>query len=59
VEIDYGPLAGLIGTWNGDKGMDVAPEPEGVERAPYFETTSLEIYGRSFEHTDENELTRV
>jgi len=24
----------------------------------YAETTSLEIYGRSFEHTDENELTR-
>ena len=29
--IDYGPLAGLIGTWKGDKGMDVSPEPEGTE----------------------------
>ena len=28
-------------------------------RLRYFETTSLEIYGRSFEHTDENELTRA
>ena len=23
-DIDYGPLTGLIGTWQGDKGMDVA-----------------------------------
>jgi hypothetical protein len=25
----------------------------------YEETTSLDIYGRKFEHTDRNELTRV
>lgn len=37
MEIDYGPLAGLIGTWKGDKGLDVAPEPDGVERSPYYE----------------------
>jgi len=38
-EIDYGPLAVLIGTWRGDKGMDVAPDPEtGTERNPFFET---------------------
>ena len=27
-------------------------------RLSYHETTSLEIYGRKFEHTDENELVR-
>lgn len=27
--ISYGPLASLIGTWRGDKGMDIAPESEG------------------------------
>ncbi len=37
-QIDYGPLACLIGTWEGDKGMDVSPEPEGSEENPYFET---------------------
>lgn len=28
-EIDQGPLTGRIGTWEGDKGLDVAPEPAG------------------------------
>ena len=37
-KIDYGPLQPLIGTWNGDKGKDVAPEPDGVENNPYYET---------------------
>ena len=36
--IDYGPLAALIGTWQGDKGIDVAPERDGDERNPYYET---------------------
>ena len=36
--VDYGPLAKLIGTWRGDKGMDIAPDPAGVEENPYFET---------------------
>ena len=29
------------------------------DRLSYAETTSLEIYGRQFEHTDENELVRT
>jgi methylamine---glutamate N-methyltransferase subunit C len=37
-DIDYGPLAALIGTWRGDRGMDVAPDSAGTERSPYFET---------------------
>jgi hypothetical protein len=36
--VDYGPLATLIGSWRGDKGMDIAPDPEGIEENPYFET---------------------
>ena len=24
-EVDFGPLTGLIGRWEGDKGLDVAP----------------------------------
>lgn len=35
---DYGPLAGLIGVWQGSKGMDVAPESDGTEHNPYYET---------------------
>ena len=41
-DIDYGPLSGLIGTWEGDKGMDIAPEPDGQENNPYFETIIFE-----------------
>lgn len=43
--VDYGPLAGLIGVWNGDKGMDNSPEPDGEEKTPYFETLTIEAIG--------------
>jgi len=44
-ELDFGPLAGLIGTWKGDKGLDVAPEPDGSEESPYYETIVFEAVG--------------
>ena len=44
-EIDYGPLTGLVGTWKGDKGMDISPEPDGQEENPYFETITFEAAG--------------
>lgn len=43
--IDYGPLAALIGTWRGDKGMDVSPDPAGREENPYFETITFTPIG--------------
>ncbi len=43
--IDYGPLAALIGTWEGDKGVDTAPEPNGEINEPYFETIKFEAGG--------------
>ncbi len=43
--INYGPLAGLIGTWLGDSGMDVAPEPDGDEHNPYYETIRFAAAG--------------
>lgn len=43
--IDYGPLASLIGTWKGNKGMDVAPEPDGQEENTYYETMMFEAIG--------------
>ncbi|MFT5483943.1 MAG: hypothetical protein ACI9GW_002602 [Halieaceae bacterium] len=36
--VDYGPLAPLIGVWQGAMGMDVAPEPNSDEHNPYDET---------------------
>ena len=44
-EIDYGPLQGLIGIWKGDKGVDVAPEPDGTENNPYYETITFTAAG--------------
>ena len=44
-EVDYGPLAGLIGTWQGDDGLDVAPEPNGTEESPYYETIVFDAAG--------------
>jgi len=44
-EIDFGPLSALIGVWEGDRGEDVAPEPEGKETNPYYETLSFDVVG--------------
>ncbi len=43
--IDYGPLACLVGTWKGDSGMDVAPEPDDDEHNPFYETIVFEAAG--------------
>jgi len=44
-EIDFGPLTGLIGNWQGDKGVDIAPEPDGPDENLYYETLSFEAVG--------------
>jgi hypothetical protein len=43
--VDYGPLAALVGVWQGDKGVDRAPEPDGEERNPYYEILTFEAAG--------------
>jgi hypothetical protein len=43
--IDYGPLAALIGVWQGGRGIDLAPEPDGEENSPYYETITFESAG--------------
>lgn len=45
VEVNYGPLKELIGVWKGDKGMDIAPESDGVEENPYYETITITADG--------------
>ena len=44
-EVDYGPLQGLIGVWKGDKGVDVAPDPNGSERNLYYESIVFSAIG--------------
>ena len=44
---EWGPLAGLIGTWEGDKGMDVSFHNEDgkIGDTPYFERTTFKPFG--------------
>lgn len=44
--VDFGPLEAMIGTWEGDKGLDVAPLPGSQhDDSPYFETIVVERVG--------------
>ncbi len=38
---DYGPLVRLFGTWRGSEGTDIAPEPDGSDNSPYYETIAF------------------
>jgi len=57
-EIDFGHLAGLIGNWKGDKGTDIAPEPDGEENSPYYETICFSPVGL-VGNADEQELAAI
>ncbi|MGB0575656.1 MAG: heme-binding beta-barrel domain-containing protein [Alphaproteobacteria bacterium] len=57
-DFDYGPLAGLIGVWTGDKGMDIAPEPDGTEHNPYYETITYTAIGDA-DNAEEQLLTAL
>ena len=43
--LDFGPIAGLVGTWQGDKGVDVAPGKAAPLVAEYFETIKISVVG--------------
>ena len=46
-ETNYGPLKHLIGSWQGDKGQDIAPEPEGTEVNSYYENITFKGLGET------------
>ena len=58
MSIDYGPLAGLIGTWKGDKGLDLSSEPGGPVESPYYETLEC-LAGGDVENYEEQKLAIV
>lgn len=41
----FWPLAGLIGTWTGEEGVDIAPEPDGKETNPFYEKITFSAVG--------------
>ena len=44
---NYGPLNDLIGTWQGNKGNDIAPEPEGTEVNSYYDNIIFKGLGET------------
>ena len=57
-DYDYGPLQGLIGVWRGDKGIDISPEPDDIERNPYYETINFKAAG-DVDNAEKQNLTIV
>jgi len=57
-ETNYGPLSDLIGHWQGNKGEDIAPEPEGTEVNSYYEKMVFEGIGIT-ENAESQQLSVV
>lgn len=58
-QVKTNPLIGLIGTWKGDKGTDLAPKPEEDENNPYYEILVIEAIDMEISNAEEQELTAV
>lgn len=58
MQVAYGPLSKLIGTFQGDKGLDIAPEPDGVEENPFYETITFSEVGY-VKNAEEQQLAAI
>lgn len=56
--VDYGPLFQLIGSWRGEKGLDVAPEPDGEDKHAYYDELEITPAGAA-ENAEEQNLVCV
>ncbi|MEP5568836.1 MAG: heme-binding beta-barrel domain-containing protein [Halioglobus sp.] len=56
--VDYGPLHQLIGSWRGEKGLDVAPEPDGEDKHAYYDEIEITPSGAA-ENAEEQNLVSV
>lgn len=56
--VDYGPLHQLIGSWRGEKGLDVAPEPDGEDKHAYYDEITF-IPSGAAENAEEQNLVTV
>ena len=56
--VDYGPLHQLIGSWRGEKGLDVAPEPDGEDKHAYYDEITFYPSGPA-ENAEEQQLVTV
>lgn len=59
MQVNYGPLKGLIGIFKGDKGIDIAPDKEdGKEENLFFETITFSEAGEVV-NADEQHLAAL
>ncbi|PCI33918.1 MAG: hypothetical protein COB54_02650 [Alphaproteobacteria bacterium] len=58
-DIALGPLAALIGFWSGDKGIDIAPEPDGPDENLYTDTIEFTVVDDHIENAEEQQLVAV
>ncbi len=56
--VDYGPLAQLLGTWWGDRGLDIAPEPVGEDAEAYYDQITFTPSGPA-DNAKEQDLVTV
>ena len=54
-ETHYGPLSGLFGHWQGNKGIDHAPGPDGVDEN-FFHEDLIFIAAGAVENADSQQL---
>ncbi len=56
--VDYGPLHQLIGSWRGERGLDVAPEPDGTDKEAYYDEITFAPSGPA-ENAEEQNLVSL
>ncbi len=56
--VDYGPLAQLVGTWWGDRGLDIAPEPDGQDAEAYYDQITFTPSGPA-DNAEEQDLVTL
>ena len=56
--VDYGPLHQLIGSWRGEKGLNLSPEPDGEEKHTFYDEIKFTPSGAA-ENAEEQNLVTV
>ena len=56
---DYGPLVALVGTWSGNKGVDIAPETDGSEERNEYHETIVFTEADDLANAEEENLSAV
>lgn len=58
-DIDYGPLTSLMGSWEGEKGVDISPEPDGEENSEYYEKIVFAALDQPVSNAEEQDIAAI